>query len=332
MSWEARTYPYIVTGCTAAEVGSTGDDPPFPRWADYYGVTGTLTADWPSARSLKGSINDSVLDVNANVVGDFRSIGMSGESLVTVNDGGVQTQILFVPKLENVLIRGSIEATGTVWGVCRLTLDTIKNCHFVGDIKGASVFGVAGEVSKGTAVAQGIVEDCSFTGSITASANIGGFCERVRIGNLVRRCRVIANINGSSVLASNYIGGLQQRADRGLLEDCYFRGSITVPNANPYVGGAIGGTENWGGAVLSARRVYVAADMIMPGGIYQNGFFGREISATVTFQNCLYDFELGGLSDPFDGSGVEPKTTAEMQDIRTFLDAGWDIIGVTQGP
>jgi hypothetical protein len=41
--------------------------------------------------------------------------------------------------------------------------------------------------------------------------------------------------------------------------------------------------------------------------------------------NSFWDIETSGLDDSDGGTG---KTTAEMQDIATFSDAGWNIVAV----
>ncbi len=43
-----------------------------------------------------------------------------------------------------------------------------------------------------------------------------------------------------------------------------------------------------------------------------------------TFTACFWDTETSGLRSSAAGEG---RTTAQMQDINTFLDAGWDFVG-----
>jgi hypothetical protein len=51
--------------------------------------------------------------------------------------------------------------------------------------------------------------------------------------------------------------------------------------------------------------------------------------------NCLWDVQTTGLaaavgSGDTTGSTVAGKTTAEMKEIQTFIDFGWDISGTNQ--
>ena len=59
------------------------------------------------------------------------------------------------------------------------------------------------------------------------------------------------------------------------------------------------------------------------GGVNVGGLVGRDYNGTVS--NSFWDTETSGQDTSDGGTG---KTTAEMKDIITFLDAGWNIIAV----
>jgi hypothetical protein len=100
--------------------------------------------------------------------------------------------------------------------------------------------------------------------------------------------------------------------------------------SNSYTSGAVSGEYSVGGLVGTnigtVSNCYSTANVTggtfgVGGLVGSNGVI--KYSGRVT--NCFWDVETSGQATSAAGTG---KTTAEMKDIDTFTDAGWNIIAV----
>jgi hypothetical protein len=119
----------------------------------------------------------------------------------------------------------------------------------------------------------------------------------------------VENIN---ITGAGSVGGLVGQS-RGNVSNCYSTGSVT--GKEWYVGGLIG--RNYYGTVSDSYSTGSATGNHRVGGLV--GWNHDSVS------NSFWDIETSGLDDSDGGTG---KTTAEMQDIATFSDAGWNIVAV----
>ncbi len=146
----------------------------------------------------------------------------------------------------------------------------------------------------------------------------------------------IVDVNG----ASDYVGGLVGYNWLGTIVSCYSDGVI---DGREEVGGLIG--ENYKGSVFSCYSCGLVSGVSKVGGFigqndagylmssystgrvtgetYVGGFVGTNDGL---IESSFWDIEASDRSESDGGSGL---TTAEMQDINTFLDAGWDFVGET---
>jgi hypothetical protein len=107
-----------------------------------------------------------------------------------------------------------------------------------------------------------------------------------------------------------------------------FIGSIT----NCYSTGTVSGDRAVGGLVGSNGFLYLKPDKItssysscsVSGNLYVGGLVGDNWGGTVT--RCFWDTETSSQATSAGGTG---KTTAEMQTVTTFLEAGWDFVDET---
>jgi hypothetical protein len=124
---------------------------------------------------------------------------------------------------------------------------------------------------------------------------------------------VVTDIGAVNVIVTgwNYVGGLVGR-NRGTVLNCYSSGHVTGYSR---VGGLFG--DNTGTVSDSYSTGSVTGDS------YVGGLVGWNDEGTVS--NSFWDIETSGQSTSDGGTG---KTTAQMEDIITFLDAGWNITAV----
>ena len=111
-----------------------------------------------------------------------------------------------------------------------------------------------------------------------------------------------------SVTGVDCVGGLAG-ANSGTVINCYSNG--TVSGIGWGVGGLVGSNFD------TVSKCYSTGSVIGEGGLVGGN--------RVTVSNSFWDIETSGQATSAGGTG---KTTAEMKDIITFLDAGWDIVAV----
>jgi hypothetical protein len=170
---------------------------------------------------------------------------------------------------------------------------------------------VAGEWDVGGLVGSnyGTVRDSYFTGSVTGNYYVGGLVG----GN----DGTVSNSHSTgSVTGNYYVGGLVGiNGWDGTVSNSYSSGNVT---GDEYVGGLVG--VNFGTVSNSYSSGNVTGDE------YVGGLVGVNWGGTVS--NSFWDTKTSGQATSAGGTG---KTTAEMQDIATFLGAAWDICTVAPG-
>ncbi len=162
------------------------------------------------------------------------------------------------------------------------------------------------------------------SGDILSSSFTGKVCGRNYTGGLIGY-NLSGDINScfsiGEVIGNDFIGGLVGFLDRELIQENYINSYIT----SSYSKCMVTGIQNVGGLVglnyicnihssFSSNKVNGQENI--------GGLLGY--SSRVKPKACFWDIETSGLSTSGGGTG---KTTAEMQDINTFLNAGWDFIG-----
>ncbi|MHC4676495.1 MAG: hypothetical protein ACYTBZ_28740, partial [Planctomycetota bacterium] len=142
----------------------------------------------------------------------------------------------------------------------------------------------------GQLLSEGYVLYCSVAGgSISGNNNVGGI---MGYGN--QYARIYNSCSTAGVSGTDCVGGLMGKStDRGRIYECYSAGSVS-------------GTTNTGGLLG-----------LEDGTVYSNG----------TVLDSFWDTEASDQETS--AGGGTPKNTAEMQNVTTFLNAGWDFVGYT---
>jgi len=232
--------------------------------------------------------------------------------------------------LEDVAITGE----NGVGGLAGANEGTLTGCYTSGSVNGTEesddVGGLAGLNYSGSIT--GCYSTCSLD-RIEESDNLGGLVGW-NSGD-VTDCYATGSINGSD--DCDRVGGLVG-LNVGSLAGCYSTGSV---RSSSRVGGLVGG--NSGSITACYATGSVEGDFGVGGLVGVNlaniahcystgkvdgveemagGLFGENSGAVIA---SFWDVET---SDCNFSPGGEGKTTAQMKDINTFLDAGWDFVAV----
>ncbi len=230
---------------------------------------------------------------------------------------------------------GTITGSYTVGGLTGLNWGTIERSYVSGTVFGShnvgGLVGVNGQfefifsksiVSNSSSAADlvgnnfigglvGINHDTIFnsyaTGVITGDEYVGGF---VGYNNAHRAVGIIFNSYATGVITGDeFVGGFVGFNYYGTIENSYSRGAVIgVTGVGDFIG------YNRFGMITSP---YATGETT--GDEYVGGFVGFNLGVV---ENSFWDINTTGMNTSVGGEG---KTTAEMMDITTFSNAGWDI-------
>jgi hypothetical protein len=202
----------------------------------------------------------------------------------------------------NMMSYGGADITRAVVTSCRSTAGVSGDDYvggLVGDARGDS------EISSSCA-----------TGTVSGQHQVGGLVGHSRDRTTICRSYAAGDVSGDS-----YIGGLAGQSESGIqISDCYATGDTSGPN---YIGGLVGHMAPMDGGIEHCYATGRVTGTMYIGGLvgYMNG------SPTYQARCVLGSFwgtETSGQSTSAGGTGM---TTAEMQSIWTYIQAGWDFVG-----
>jgi hypothetical protein len=153
----------------------------------------------------------------------------------------------------------------------------------------------------------GTVSKCYATGTVAGGSFVGGL-----VGDnydaTVKKCYSAASVAGTSLVGGlvgcHYYGGT--------VSNCYATGTVTGGSS---VGGLVG--WNWEGTVSNSYSSGSVTAYEYVGGLVGSNW--------ATVRRSFWDIETSGQAASTGGAG---KTTAEMKNIATFSEAGWNIRAV----
>ncbi len=292
-------------------------------------------------------VND--VSVSSNI-GFFGSVGRYGISSKVINlaldnitiDGNERISHLgglcgtsYSGQITNCSVRGSIVGgveIGLLVGVANSS--DITNCKAVGIISGLELIGgligctaggsnvsnsyASATVSSSNYCSGGLVayhyqnseiSDCYSSGSVTSNGE--------QIGGLVgyNDTNISSSYSTSAVTGSYKVGGLVGDNKQGNISQCYSSGSVVALGD---VGGLVGESE---GTIVNC---FSTSDVT--GGHLVAGLCGFYRGGIVS--NCFWDTQTSGIDADSSQVGIG-LPTSQMQDVNTFLAAGWDFVGET---
>jgi len=211
---------------------------------------------------------------------------------------------------------------------------TVANCHVQGGhVRGTYYVGGLVGLNSGT------IRDCSAEATVSAEYTVGGLAGSTR--DTVANCHAAGTVTGQIY----YVGGLVG-AGAGIIRNCSAGCAVVGDRdvgglvgfiqdafvANCYAqGGSVSGASNVGGLVgnfnIIGTIMNCYASCPVSGTGNAGGLVGRATLGFVT--SSFWNTETSGQATSAAGVG---KTTAEMADPNTFIEAGWDLFGPANGP
>jgi hypothetical protein len=337
--WVTKVSIFLIT--VALIVGMVGCGPipsiktiEIRDWYDLDAIRNTLPPSYVTIYVLMNDLDsttagyEELASPTANDGKGWQPIGTWGDSagdhFSGIFDGqGYEIRDLFInrPDEDNV---GLFGATG--WGgpnYITMVNFTVTGGDYVGVLVGGNdgqvynCYCTAGSVTGNSSVGglvgrneKGIVSNSYFTGNVTGNSSVGGLVGRNEKGT-VSYSYFTGNVTGY-----HDVGGLMGYNEVGSVGDSYSTGNVTgIEYVSGLVGVNIGTMDNCysTGSVTGNSSV--------------GGLVGKK-EGQDTVSNSFWDIETSGQSTSAGGTG---KTTAEMQDIATFLGAAWDIYAVNPG-
>ena len=200
----------------------------------------------------------------------------------------------------------TVTGYGDVGGLAGRNDDTVGDSYSTGSVTGTwGTGGVVGHNWEGTVInsySTGNVTGASWTGGLVGYNYKGAVSNSYSTGTIIG-----GTINGTSG-TGGVVGG-----SIGTVSNSYSTGSITGEGS---VGGVVGFNGNDGTVSNSYSTGSVTGQLDIGGLVGSN--WG-------TVRDSFWDVETSRQATSDGGTG---KTTAEMKDIATFSEAGWNIITV----
>ena len=230
---------------------------------------------------------------NTNYIGLFGYVGIGGE----VKNLGLENASI------DITTGGS--HVGTLAGLNR---GKISNCYSIGSITGGvnNVGGLCGYNYRGT------ISKCYFEGNVESEPfgrNVGGLVGENGIAY------IIMSFADANTTGTQDVGGLTgNHWGHVAIADCYSTGSV---NGETNIGGLIGRSSVLDGdaGINNCYSTCYVQDNNNAGGLI--GYVTNDDIC----HNSFWDINTSGLTV---SDGGEGKTTLEMQDPNTFINAGWD--------
>jgi rhodanese-related sulfurtransferase len=235
-------------------------------------------------------------------------------------------------------VSGNVVVGGLLGGNRGAVTDCYSNGYVSGNVSVGGLVGFQDEdgsiatshstgTVRGTEFYVGGLVGCSSGGSITTSYSTAAVSGTDIVGGLVgcndgsfNYASITTSYSTGAVSGDGSVGGLVGglvglNNPGGNITKSHSTGAVT---ANGPVGGLVG--KNYGSIGASYSTGTVTGETGVGGLVGLNRLAG---STTASF----WDMEASGLATSDGGTG---KITAEMQMLKTFLEAGWDFVGETE--
>jgi len=228
-------------------------------------------------------------------------------------------------RLYNCAASGSVEAGDGAFhlgGLVGMSLEgNMEGCHsdsvvLAGD-RSWSLGGLVGRLDS-----HGALIRCAATGAVTAGQgghDLGGLVGQNWYGSM-SYCRATGDVTAGS--GGHTLGGLIGSCLGGRLLACSATGDVTGLAGSRLLGGLAGRIQ----AASTVTHCYATGRLEVGESLHGRGGLVGRIGSPQDVQvvSCFWDVETSGASDSAAGRGVD---TAQMQDRRTFQEAGWDLAG-----
>jgi hypothetical protein len=270
---------------------------------------GIVSDSYSTATVTGHSVVGGLMGGNAGTVSNSHSTGrVTGDSdvggLVGSNSGDVS----------NSYSTGRVTGDEHVGGLVGLNLGlaTVSNSHCTGSVIGNDYVG--GLVGYNN---YGAVSSSYSSGTVTGRARVGGLVGCSEGGE----SKVEVSYSTANVVGNEHVGGLVGWGlDGAIMYWSYSTGNVT---GIKWVGGLVGGLGS-----SDYLRGCSVEDCYSTGSVTGSKNVGGLVGELKNQGTVggFWDIETSGQATSVGGTG---KTTAEMKNIATFTEAGWNIIAVT---
>jgi len=263
-----------------------------------------------------GSAFAGIFNGNGHTISHLAVTGRGPVGLFGVVDKGASISNL---SLEAIDVNGLGFCVG---GLAGSNSGSITASSSTGHVTGKGLFvgGLVGANSGSITASHsaGFVESTAAYGIITTSS-----VPKVDVGGLVGSnggC-IIASYSTSGVEGRDGIGGLAgYNSVDGSITACFSTGGVS---GDSQVGGLVG--CNNGNVAMSYTTGMVTGNSDTGGLIGRNSVhsFGTSVTRYGVIASSFWDIETSGQAISDGGTGL---SSAEMQDIDTYFDTGWDLV------
>jgi hypothetical protein len=273
---------------------------------------GTITNCSGTGR-VNGSGNSigGLVGRNDGMVSNCSAIGkVSGDSYV----GGLVGEN-YKGTVSNSYATGDVNGRNDIGGIVGLNFDgTVSTSFAIGNVNGINIVG--GLVGEN----DGTINKSYAGGNVSGSWCVGGLAGVSQYGT-VSNSYATGNVSG----AGDFVGGLVGFNYYGTVSNCYATGAVTrLSGKKSEFGGFIG--LNFRGKILNC---YSTGRVIYEGATNptDKGFTGSvDTGSGYEMKGNFWDTQTSGqTSTTGNATGMN---TAEMFTLKTFKDAGWDIVHV----
>jgi rhodanese-related sulfurtransferase len=301
--------PYQIA--TAENLMLLGDSP------EDYDKHFILTADIDLDPNLPGRkvLDKAVIDDYFTGVFDGDVYTISRLTIRGEHDVGLFSRVGYGAEIKNLeLVDVSIAGSGYyVGGLVGLSNGSVSDCYISGIVSGDSgVGGLAGHNIFGS------INMCHSDGTVSGNSTVGGLVG-YSDGSITASYSTAAvngagDIGGLVGVNGLFLGSELFPIPPGEIRYCYGAGLVSGEGS---VGGLVG-TNEWYGSITASYSTSIVIGNDKVGGLVGYNWNNMGISSS------FWDIQTSGQNESAGGTG---KTTAEMQTIETFLEAGWDFVG-----
>ncbi len=271
----------------------------------YFSNGSVIRSDYTSGNTFRG-----VFDGNGHVIRNANIYGFCSYNVYSLNIPGYyhvdgkcaglfsviwdENSVVENLGLENITISGDADLTGGFVGVCDSA--RIQNCY----VNGGKIFASASIATNilGGFAGYGVnIKSCY--ASLSLECRITSYNDTLYCGGFVGIGSKIANCYSNSKL---YVGSSMK----------YYPGGFTGIVASDY---------SITNCYSSSKFIFAGADDVL-----NNGFIGTSGGQYVhSVNSCFWDCEISNIGQAdVTNRGATAKTTAQMHDVNTYLNAGWD--------
>ncbi len=268
----------------------------------------------------------------------IKNLGIENVSISGRNNVGAFAGYSTGSEIYNCYSSGSINGFISLGGILGFIRNSsIENCYSTAEVVGKSLVG--GLIGHSNALS--VVSDSYSSGNVSGVTHVGGLIGMNRgshlefsysaatitpqdtlstagglVGVNVSGATIINCYSTSTISGNTMIGGLVGLNQiNATVSDCYSTGEVS---GDSYIGGLVGGSRATS-TITNSYSIGMVSGKKETGGLVS---IQEDFSTT---ENSFWDEETSGQTTSAGGAG---KTTAEMKDINTYLDVGWDFVQI----